>query len=176
MDIMNLRPFLLALGVAAAGSAAYGGAPRPAASGPGYAEVTLDELKARIESGGDTTFVVNLWATWCAPCIKEMPYFDRLQDEMGAQGVKVLLVSLDAPSHSERALKSFLARRAPSSEVLHLNEDKPHVYIDRIEPAWSGAIPATLVWRPSTGTRTFHEGELDFETLQSTVQSVTRTP
>jgi thiol-disulfide isomerase/thioredoxin len=135
-----------------------------------YQSLSLEQLKQRLDQGEDTTFVINFWATWCAPCLAEMPYFEQLQENYAEQKVKVLLVSVDDPSRAERALGGFLERRQIKAEIIHLNEDKPHIYIDQIETAWSGSIPATLVLRPEKNQRAFYEGELKYESLLELVK------
>lgn len=135
----------------------------------GMAAYKVEDLNARLEAGGDTTYVLNFWATWCAPCIKEMPYFDQLQEEYADRPLKVLLISVDAPTRAVKSLPAFMEKRAPQSEVLHLNEAKPHIYIDRIEPEWSGSVPATLIRQPFSGKKVFHEGEITFPELEALV-------
>ncbi len=141
-----------------------------------YKAVTVDQLDARIAAGQDSVFVINFWATWCAPCIRELPYFDELQAAYARQPLKVLLVSVDAPSKAATSLSSFLKKRSVQSEVLHLNEAKPHEYIDRIAPEWSGSIPATLIRSPALDRRLFHEGEMTSEELKTLVKSIIDQP
>src|SRR5690606_33238818 len=67
--------------------------------------IKLDALEERLANGGDTTYVVNLWATWCEPCVAELPYFEQLQQTHSAQPLKIILLSLDAPKNHERVVK-----------------------------------------------------------------------
>jgi thiol-disulfide isomerase/thioredoxin len=128
----------------------------------------LDALEERLAASGDTVWVLNFWATWCGPCIAEMPVLDAFAEARAGQPVRVLFVSVDAPSRAERALGAFLAGpHAPRGEVWHLDEAKPHAYIDRVEPDWSGSIPATLVRGAAPQPRAFHEGELDAAALDA---------
>ena len=97
----------------------------------------------------DTTYVVNFWATWCGPCVKELPYFERLHAERAAadQPVRVTLVTIDLPMAYERSLLPFLAERQLRAEVVGLRDGDANAWIDRVDPSWSGAIPITLVRR-----------------------------
>jgi len=141
-----------------------------------YESVNIQAFDQRLAAGADTVFVVNFWATWCAPCIRELPHFDALQKEHADKKLKVLLVSVDAPSRAKAALSDFLNDREVVCQVLHLNESKPHEYIDRIAPQWSGSIPATLVIPPSPGKRLFHEGEMSLNELQHWIKPLINVP
>lgn len=106
----------------------------------------------------DTTYVVNFWATWCAPCVKELPYFEELNEKHPDGKVKVLLVSLDADDNKEKRLIPFVEGRDIRSEVLHFNESRsPNYWIPEISKQWRGSIPATLFINGSTGNSLFLE-------------------
>ncbi len=137
-----------------------------------WQSLKMDALEARMSKGADTVYVVNFWATWCAPCVRELPHFDQLQKSYNGKPLKVLLVSVDAPARAKAALNGFLSRREVSSEVLHLNESKPHEFIDRVAPEWSGSIPATLIIHHKTSRRAFHEGEMSEAELQTLVKTI----
>lgn len=120
------------------------------------------------QTQSDTTYVINFWATWCAPCVKELPYFEKLHQAMAAQKIKVILVSLDFRKDLETKLKPFLEQRQISASVAALVDSRQVQWIDKIDPNWSGAVPATLVYRGSQ--RQFKEGEFEnFEDLQQFV-------
>jgi thiol-disulfide isomerase/thioredoxin len=130
----------------------------------------LDELEQRISGNNDTLYVVNFWATWCKPCIEELPYFEKLNGDTAFKNVKVLLVSLDFPSQLESKVEPFLKRKKLMSEVFLLDEKNPNAWIDRVSAEWSGAIPATLfVFK---NKRVFHEKEFEQEELYSVVNSL----
>ena len=126
--------------------------------------VKLDELKGLIESESEKIKVINFWATWCAPCIKELPLFEKLSQERN--DVRVILVSmdLDLDPNPEKVYK-FIERRGIKSEVLLLNEEDPNDWIDQIDKQWSGALPATLVLNSKTDYRKFIGGELNSDKL-----------
>jgi thiol-disulfide isomerase/thioredoxin len=121
--------------------------------------IKLSELKAIIQEPSEKLKVINFWATWCAPCIKELPYFEKLNDER--TDVEVVLVSMDLDLDPDpEKVNKFIARRGIKSKVLLLDERDPNSWIDQIDPAWSGALPATLIVNSKTGQRKFIEKEL----------------
>lgn len=121
------------------------------------------------QTQSDTTYIINFWATWCAPCVKELPYFERLHQERGQQKIKVILVSLDFRKDLETKLKPFLAKGQFSASTAALLDSKQQQWIDKIDPSWSGALPATLIYRGEQ--RQFKEGEFaSFEELQQMIQ------
>lgn len=138
---------------------AFGSAAQPARI------VKLTELKALMNAPSEKIQVINFWATWCAPCVKELPLFEKLGQERA--DVKVILVSmdLDLDPNPDKVYR-FIARKKIQSEVLILDEKDPNSYIDQIDKRWSGALPATIIINSKTGQRKFvgrelYEGELE---------------
>ncbi|WP_338839880.1 TlpA disulfide reductase family protein [Flavobacterium ginsenosidimutans] len=125
--------------------------------------LNINQLNERIKNGKDSTYVVNFWATWCAPCIKELPHFEKLGAEHKSEKVAVLLVSLDFKSKLESNVIPFVKRKNLQNEVFLLNESNPQEFIDRIDPSWSGSIPATLFIK--NDKRKFIESEFTYEQL-----------
>mgnify|MGYP003585274270 CR=1 FL=1 len=123
----------------------------------------IDQLNERIKNGKDSTYVVNFWATRCAPCIKELPHFEKLGAEHKSEKLAVLLVSLDFKSKLASNVIPFVKRKNLKNEVFLLNESSPQEFIDRIDPSWSGSIPATLFIKGSN--RKFIESEFTYEQL-----------
>ncbi|WP_316737383.1 TlpA disulfide reductase family protein [Pedobacter aquatilis] len=129
--------------------------------------LTLDELDKRISNGKDTTYVVNFWATWCAPCVAELPNFEKLRISNLKKPIKVLLVSLDFKSKLEKSVIPFVNKNNIKAEVFLLNEPEQQAYIGRIDKKWSGAIPATLFVNKKV--RRFYEKEFTEAELESTL-------
>jgi thiol-disulfide isomerase/thioredoxin len=125
--------------------------------------ITVDQLQERIKNGKDSTYVVNFWATWCAPCIKELPHFEKLSQEFRSDKLAVVLISVDFKSKLTSAVVTFAKRKKLKNQVFLLNESNPQEYIDRIDPSWSGSIPATLFIK--NGKRKFAENEFTYEQL-----------
>lgn len=129
--------------------------------------VDIDGLFRRINSGSDSLYVVNFWATWCKPCVEELPDFQAVQSEMKGKPVVFLYVTLDFKSQINSRVLPFL-KKQPLHEVLLLSSGNPDAWINRISPEWSGAIPATLFWKQGRNKH-FHEGSYSREALRLAV-------
>ena len=129
--------------------------------------VKFDKVHDLLNSKKSEITVVNFWATWCAPCIKEMPYFEALNKEFEGE-VNVYLISLDFADEIEKVNK-FVAKKGLKSNLLLLDDIDYNSWIDRVEPSWSGAIPATLILNKTTNERVFFGGEITKEELYESV-------
>ena len=124
------------------------------------AVVKFPELQKRLTQPTDTTYIVNFWATWCAPCVKELPSFEQVRTAYARKKVKVLLISLDYASQVDRKIKPFVRQRGLKSEVLVLNEPDPNEWLEKVDAKWSGALPFTLIFNNRTKQRATFEREL----------------
>jgi len=110
-------------------------------------------LEKQILNDQNTIYVVNFWATWCAPCVKELPHFEKLNSEN--KKVKVVLVSLDFKNQFETKLLPFLKNKKINSEVVLLTDKDYNTWLPTVDKDWSGSIPATLII--NKGKRIFAE-------------------
>ncbi len=104
---------------------------------------TSDEFAKNVLIEDENVYVINFWATWCAPCIKELPYFEKLNAEN--KNVKVILVSLDSKKDLDKKLIPFIEKRKLKSKVLLLADKDYNTWLSKVDTDWSGAIPATLI-------------------------------
>lgn len=134
--------------------------------------IKLDQLQQIIQNQSDNIQVINFWATWCAPCVKELPLFEKLHKE-GRAGIKITLVSmdLDLDPNPEKVYR-FVTRKKLQSEVLLLDAPNPNSWIDQVEKNWSGALPATIVINQRTGQRKFIEKELHEGDIEKYIKEV----
>jgi thiol-disulfide isomerase/thioredoxin len=133
--------------------------------------VDLAGLQNAMKAPGTEVKVINFWATWCAPCIKELPLLEKLgKDNMD---ISVMLVSLDLDlDPNPEKVHRFVQRKKLQSPVLILDAGDPNIWIDKIDSNWSGALPATLVVNTRTGKRAFVERELHEGDLEKLVAEV----
>jgi thiol-disulfide isomerase/thioredoxin len=126
--------------------------------------IKIDGLQQLLKEDRHTIHVINFWATWCKPCVAEMPQFIALAKNHPE--VSVSLVSLDYLENLESKVMPFLEKREINLRVLLMDEIDYNLWIDMVDPSWSGAIPATLIIEPSTGKKIFLEKEFENDELE----------
>lgn len=131
--------------------------------------ISLEQLNAKTINTSDTLYVVNFWATWCKPCVAEMPYFETVGTKYAAQNVKLLFVSLDSPRDTVR-VTTFLTDKQIQNEAALLSAGNPNVWIDKITPEWGGSIPATVMYKKGKIVF-FKEGEFTLEELENIIKT-----
>lgn len=117
-------------------------------------------------SKSDSVLVINFWATFCKPCIEEIPYFESTVDKYKDQKVKMLLVSLDLKDEYPNSIRSFAAKNNYASKIVWLNETNADYFCPKVDKKWSGGIPSTLIINPKTGYRKFFEDQLKPEQFE----------
>ena len=125
--------------------------------------------KAILQPGNEQVKLVNFWATWCKPCVEELPYFDSAVVRHPDIPLKVILVNLDFNSRVSSLAEPFVARRNVRSAVWHIDDTDPNTWINRVDTSWSGAIPASAFF--FNGKKLdFHEGPLTQAELDLIIQ------
>ncbi len=132
---------------------------------------TKNKLETTLNSQNDTVYVLNFWATWCKPCIEELPEFKKAQQQWEGRAVRFVFVSLDFLSKREQSLLPFVTKNLSWAEVVQLDAGNPNDWIPIVDENWSGAIPATLFW--SAKDRVFREEALNYPQINSIIQTLT---
>ncbi len=119
---------------------------------------SFDALEQRFVLKDGGIHVINFWATWCKPCVAELPYFEEALLATEKDKIKFTYVSLDLEKHLDSKVIPFLNESNIQAEVILLTDGKYNSWIDRVDPSWSGAIPITLI---TQGTKkVFFEGSV----------------
>ncbi len=134
--------------------------------------IDKSDLLALLNSKSDTTYVVNFWATWCKPCIEELPVFEKISSDYKREKVKVVLISNDFKKQVTPKLKPFLLEKNIQSDVWWMSETDPNVWVNMVDPNWEGSLPATLIFKGNEQKRFFHEGDLTENTLKAIINKI----
>ncbi|MBF6627229.1 MAG: TlpA family protein disulfide reductase [Proteiniphilum sp.] len=129
--------------------------------------VTFEQLQPLLQKENDTVYLINFWATWCAPCLKEIPSFEQLGEMYSDKKVKILMVSLDFPNQLQARLIPFIEREEMRNEVILLDDPRSNRWIPLVDEEWTGAIPATLIY--GNGFSKFYQKEFTYDELEETI-------
>ncbi len=122
----------------------------------------------KIIAESKTPMIINFWATFCKPCMEEIPYFQKLSSIYKKDGLQVLFVSLDMQDDFPGKVNSFIQSRKMSS--YWLDETNADYFCPRVDPSWSGAIPASLFISNNNNYRKFSEDPFSENDLEKEVR------
>jgi thiol-disulfide isomerase/thioredoxin len=134
-------------------------------------KVKMDEVVSRFSQKNDTIYVVNFWATFCKPCVAELPNFLAITKKYKTQKVKLILVSLDLPSYYPAKIASFAKAKKYKAEIMWLDETNADHFCPMIDKKWSGAIPSTIMVNAKTGYKKFFEEEMKAEEFETALKA-----
>lgn len=129
-------------------------------------KIKLDELKEMISDADAPLTIFNFWATWCGPCVKELPHINEAEQEY--KGVKVVLISLDKPTNLEK-LRVFADENGIKPDLYLLDEKNPSDYIPKISRKWMGNIPMSLFVN-EMGKQTLYEKSFTKKQLKKAIE------
>ncbi len=132
--------------------------------------IKYPDLEKTLQTNKEKLLVVNFWATWCKPCIAEMPHLLRMADTLKAHGVKLVFVSFDFRDQLTTRVIPFVKKTKIQQDVMLLDEPNPNSFINKVNTDWSGSIPATLIVNNAGKQVAFHEGEFTYDTLLKFIQ------
>ncbi|MES2332949.1 MAG: TlpA disulfide reductase family protein [Bacteroidota bacterium] len=136
-------------------------------------KLKIAELLKMIDTS-TAPLVVNFWASWCAPCVREIPWFEKNVAAFADKKVKMVLVSIDFPEDYPKNIAAFAKKNGYKSEIIWLNETNADEFCPRIDKAWEGAIPVTLMVNNKKKYRQFFNQQLPepklIQELQKMVQ------
>jgi thiol-disulfide isomerase/thioredoxin len=108
---------------------------------------SFDDMEYVLDYNNDTTYIVNFWATWCKPCVEELPYFEKAFRAYENKPVKFIMVSLDFKKQLESKLVPFLNARPDMPSTIVLLDQDGNTWIPKVTDEWDGAIPVTLFYK-----------------------------
>jgi len=134
--------------------------------------IKVPELEKILKNPDNKLFVINFWASWCAPCIKEYPHFEKVSEEYDPAKVEFIMISLDFPSQVEKELLPFLKKNKSSLKVAVMMDVDYNSWIDKVDASWQGEIPATLIFNNMKKMRHFRSGEIDESGLKKMINEL----
>lgn len=132
----------------------------------------ITDVEKYITTNTSDVIVVNMWATFCKPCVAELPSFIKIINQYKKDNVKLLLVSLDLPSFYPKKISAFAKKHHFNANIVWLNETDADYFCPKIDKSWSGSIPATLFINIKTGYRKFFEEEITAALFEKELQAV----
>lgn len=134
----------------------------------------FEGLEPLLHREDDQTYIINFWATWCKPCLEELPYFEKVGAEQKDNKVKVMLVNLDMPHMWKSRLEPYVKNRGIQSEVVILDDPSQNEWIPKVYKGWGGGIPATLIYNKDK--RSFFEHGFTYEELNAVLKDFVQKP
>ena len=133
--------------------------------------VKIDDLE-KIIAETKSPLIVNFFATWCKPCVEELPYFLQEFSTHKNDSLQLLMVSLDFKDFYPQKILSFAKKRKIIAPIVWLDETNADVFCPKIDSAWSGAIPASLFINSSKGFKSFYDGQISHEQLKIKIKAL----
>jgi len=132
--------------------------------------IKFEEYENIINQKDDVLYVVNFWATWCGPCVREIPDFMEVNNQLAARSdFKMLLISLDSKSDLSEEVLPFLMKNNITADVYLLDDNKRmNFWMPRVDRGWSGSIPATIFYKNKKKLH-FVEQQLHKDELLATI-------
>lgn len=140
---------------------------------PAITVVDREGLLSELEAARGAVVVLNFWATWCGPCVEELPHFARLAEAYGDRGVRVIAVSFDDAETLESRVRPFVEEKGyPFTYMVkaQTNGDQYEAFINAIDPSWRGNVPATFVYDSSGKLRASAHDSVTYSDLQAAVE------
>ena len=124
----------------------------------------FNKFEELLHKNDNKVYVINFWATWCKPCVEEIPAFNQLFDKYQNKDVEIIMVSLDFGGSVQQQVKLFKERHQMEANIIILDDPDSNSWINKVNPDWSGAIPATLIYNKLQ--RKFYEQSFSFIELE----------
>ena len=130
--------------------------------------ITADGIKTLIQNHSDKLLLINVWATWCGPCVAEFPDLVDINRMYRRRDFEFITISADEPAKKNKALQ-FLQKSQASATNYIFNIDDKYKLIEAIDPKWQGALPYTLLVEPGGKIVWSKEGPVDPQVLKTAI-------
>jgi len=134
--------------------------------------ISKAELTGILNDPSDKLHVINFWATWCAPCVAELPEFQKTVSKSDPGKVDFLFISLDFPSDGVKKLIPFMKKNNYTFKLALMTETDYNSWIDEVDPEWQGSIPATLFFNRARKVHHFIAEPINQIKLVKTIHSL----
>ena len=124
----------------------------------------------------DSVLIINFWATFCKPCVEEIPDLIKLEKKYKKEKASLYLVSLDLEDYYPKKIKKFVAKKKYAAKIAWLDESNAEYFCPFIDASWSGAIPATLFINNKTGYKKFYEKQLSPVEIEVAIKAALQKP
>jgi thiol-disulfide isomerase/thioredoxin len=131
--------------------------------------VKITDLENTIKES-KTPLIVNFWATFCVPCLQEIPYFQEITEQYKSKNVSLVFVSLDMKEAYPVKVNEMAKRLKLVYPVVWLNETNADYFCPKVDTTWSGGMPSSLFVNNATGYHKFFEEPLSREKLEEEIQ------
>ena len=123
-------------------------------------DADINRIKEIIANKSGKYRLINLWATWCGPCVIEFPEFITMQRMYGARDFEFISISTDGLKKKDKVLEFLKDKHAATKNYLYSSDDK-YALIEAVDKNWPGALPYTLLVAPGGEIVYSHEGVID---------------
>ena len=133
--------------------------------------IKLKDLEKLLADPADSLTVINFWATWCKPCVKEIPHFEATRKNLKNKSIRFWYISLDFADQQKTRLDPFVKAKMNGARVFLLDEVDYNQWLNKIDSGWEGSIPVTLFVNNSKKIKKFVGNELNEEQLNQIISS-----
>ncbi len=135
-----------------------------------FESLNYQQLQEIINQEDNKLYLINFWATWCMPCIEELPHFMEINEKYKNEGLKMILVTLDKREELNTGVKSMKEKLSLNTDIYLLDDIiNMNSWIPATDESWTGAIPATVLYKNGQKIA-FIEGQLNKEELEQLIK------
>jgi peroxiredoxin len=110
-------------------------------------DIDEDGIRDLLDNSSGKLRLINIWATWCGPCVAEFPEFVIMNRMYNARDFELITISADDPAKKDKVLKFLKEKQAANANYIFTGDNK-YKLIEAVDPNWQGALPYTLLVEP----------------------------